>query len=180
MVDFIDMFYDLEGSGFYEIALPFILVFAVIFAVLEKVEIFGSNGKKFNVIIGLVAGFLIIRNEIFIEFMNDIIARFSVILIVILAFLIIFGIFGSKAESWSKGVFALGIIAALIAGIFVLSERMGYYDITGTSDFEDFYDEYNGIIWIIIFLFVIGGIIIFSGKGETVDKAFGRPSSGGG
>ena len=171
-IDFLDIISDLEGSGFYEVVLPFLLIFAVIFAILENVKIFGRDSKKINGVVALVAGFLMIRNDMLIEFMNDILARFSVILIVVLAFLIIFGIFGSKVENWGKGFFAFFVIVALLAGVFVLVERMGYYDITGTMDVDDFLDEYGNTVWIAIFLLVILGII-FWGSGDT-NKGTGK------
>lgn len=181
MVDFLDWFHDLEGTGFYEIALPFLLVFAVVFAVLEKIQLFGGNKKQINLVIAAIAGLLMLRNDLFVEFMNDILARFSVVLIVLLAFLILIGMLGSKVENWTKGLFTLVVVLSLAAGIVILSERMGYYDITGTSDIGDFFDEYSTAIWIIVIIGILAAVVIFSNEGKTgrtLDQAFGKPGGG--
>jgi hypothetical protein len=185
-VDFLSMVHDLEGTGFYEVVLPFLLIFTVIFAVLEKAKIFGQNSRRFNGVIALVSGFLMIRNDMLVEFMNDIIARFSVVLVVILAFLIIFGIFGSKTEQWGKGFFAFFVIIALIAGIWILADRMGYYDITGETDFETFLEDHGGKLLIVCLFLLFLGIIFLGGNGagnsgnffERAGTQLGHPRGG--
>ena len=51
-----DIFYQLQSSGFYEFALPFLLVFTIVFAILEKTKLFGGGKKNINLIIGIVVG----------------------------------------------------------------------------------------------------------------------------
>ena len=54
MVDFRTLIMDLDAMGFMDIVLPFILVFAIVYAVLTKVKI--SDKDNINVIIALVMG----------------------------------------------------------------------------------------------------------------------------
>jgi hypothetical protein len=43
----------LDTLGVTDIILPFILIFAILFAIMEQVKLFGEKGKKFNIIIAL-------------------------------------------------------------------------------------------------------------------------------
>ena len=49
-----DFFQSLERWGLTDIMLPFLLVFVLVFAVLEKTAVLGADKKNFNVIVALV------------------------------------------------------------------------------------------------------------------------------
>ena len=65
--NFMDAVESLEDIGFYEVALPFILIFTIVFAILQKVKIFGASGKNFNAVIAVVLAFLVVRNQAIVE-----------------------------------------------------------------------------------------------------------------
>src|SRR3989344_3262761 len=44
----------LEDLGLTDVLLPFLLIFTIVFAVLQKTEMFGKTGKNFNVMIALI------------------------------------------------------------------------------------------------------------------------------
>ena len=50
----------LESWGLTDVLLPFLLIFTLVFAVLQKTEILGDDKKNFNVIIALVLGLLFV------------------------------------------------------------------------------------------------------------------------
>jgi len=121
-IDFVSIISDLDSMGFYEILLPFFLIFAIIFGILEKVNIFGKDSHKFNIVIALVTGFLIVRNQTLVALMNRFLPNVSMFVLVIVAFLIILGIFGVKADSWSGGLLFVAAIIALIGVIWGLGQ----------------------------------------------------------
>jgi len=162
MVELVDIFSDLEGMGVYEIALPFLLVFTVVFGALRKANIFGN--AKFDGVIGLVVAFLIIREDIFISFMNDLLARFSVIIVVIVAFLIIFGIFGAGTGTFTKGLMTIFIIAALIGGVYVLFDMMEEHGLAEDTSIGDWWDDNQNVVLIGVFGVIIIWLL-FSGLG---------------
>ena len=61
----------LENIGLYEVALPFILIFTIIFAVLQKINLFGKNTKNFNVIVALVIALFATRVSAVVTMMNS-------------------------------------------------------------------------------------------------------------
>ena len=51
-----------QDLGVFLVALPFLLIFTVVFAVLQKAQIFGQD-KKVHAIISLVIGLISVTNE---------------------------------------------------------------------------------------------------------------------
>src|SRR3989344_5585332 len=51
----------LQQYGFVDFVIPFILIFAVVYALLQQAKIFGSGGeaKKYNLVIALAIGLII-------------------------------------------------------------------------------------------------------------------------
>ena len=60
-----DIVSSLESIGAFDIALPFVLIFTISFAVLQKIQLFGSGKKNIDMIVSLVLAFLAIRNIFF-------------------------------------------------------------------------------------------------------------------
>ena len=117
----------LETFGWYDVALPFVLVWVIVFAVLEKVEIFGEGKKSINMIISLVAAFLFIRNAALIEIMNRLLPKFSILLIVLVLFLALVGLFGAKAKWKGLPMLLVFIIAGVSIWWAVASSTYGYW-----------------------------------------------------
>lgn len=111
----------LESMGFYDVALPFILVFTIIFAVLQKVAIFGVDSKKYNAVIALVAAFLVVRVESIVGTVNMFLPKVSLFVLVVICLLMVLGIFGLKAE-WSGFMLFLAVIVSILAIIWAFSE----------------------------------------------------------
>src|SRR3989338_7636256 len=91
-VDFnsvIDSFADIGG---FDVVLPFILVFAVVFAILRKISLFGEN-KNVDAIVSLIlAAFLISSTEI-VNILTGFLPRVSMIVLVLLMLILVVGIF---------------------------------------------------------------------------------------
>jgi hypothetical protein len=105
----------LEDLGFYEVALPFLLVFTLFFAVLQKIKIFGEHGKNFNMVIALVMAFLVVRTNTIVEVMNNFLPQVSLIALIFVVILILIGIMLGPAEKgWSGVPLGLGVVLTLI------------------------------------------------------------------
>src|SRR3990172_7462533 len=57
-----DSFYRLQELGVFDVLLPFILIFTIVFAILQKVKIFGTDEKvrSYNAVIALVMGLAVV------------------------------------------------------------------------------------------------------------------------
>ena len=85
----------LQQMGFYDIILPFLLVFSISYAVLQKVRIFGDaqSSKNVNVIVALVIGFLFLQNQYLVFILQRFLPNVSIIIIAALMFLLLLGVF---------------------------------------------------------------------------------------
>jgi hypothetical protein len=119
-IDFTEIISDLESIGLYDVILPFFLVFTVIFGILEKTNIFGKESHKFNIIIALVFGFLIVRSTTLVALMNRFLPNVSMFILVIIALLIVLGIFGIQSDKWGGGLLFVFFIIGLVGVIWAL------------------------------------------------------------
>lgn len=110
----------LEKVGFYEVALPFLLIFTIVFAVLEKVKIFGPDSQKYDLVIALVMGFLVVRMTPIVEHINIFLPKVSWVVLVFIMALMVLGIFGAKAE-FSGLMFMFAVVVSIVGVIWALS-----------------------------------------------------------
>src|SRR3989344_5775567 len=91
--------------GVYDVILPFLLVFTIVFAILEKTKILGTEKigdkdvtkKNLNAIVSLVIAFLIIASTRLVAVINEVMANVVLLLVLAISFLLLVGVFfGSK------------------------------------------------------------------------------------
>ena len=153
--DFATVLESWEGIGVFDILLPFLLVFTITFAVLEKSKILGEK-RNFNVAIALVASLLFIRNNYLVSVVNRFLPNVSLFMVIIIMFLLLVGVFGG-GSAWSGGL--LGV-AALISVVFVIWALSADYigeNFTGIPDWwVSMSDEAKAtIVFLGIFILII-------------------------
>ncbi len=150
----------LISSLFTDYVLPFILVFTLIFAILQKTQLLGEGKKQINSMIGFVVGLILIS----FPFARDIVVKLmpflAVSAVILLVFMLLYGfIMGKKdGDVLHKGVkIALGIILGL-ALITVLLFISGYWEPVWDLMFNQ---EGSSQIWInILLIVIIAGAVI--------------------
>lgn len=120
----------LESWGLSDALLPFLLIFVIIFAILQKTRILGENQRRFNTIVSLVIALLVVIPHVLgiypndadvVRIMNEAIPQVSLIVIAIVMLLILVGILGGE-RNWMGGSLSgwIAIIAFLaVTWIFV-------------------------------------------------------------
>ena len=99
-IDFRNVIENLIDIGFYEIFLPFILIYAVVFAILEKSRIFEKedndrNSRSVNSVIAFVFGLFTVASIQTVQYIQGLIVNIVVFLIFILVTMIALGfVFG--------------------------------------------------------------------------------------
>lgn len=85
----------MEKLGVYDVVLPFLLVFTVIFAFLEKVQIFGKDAKnkKYHMVIALALGLLSVRLPVYVNIINSSLPKIAIIVIALLMYFILVSMF---------------------------------------------------------------------------------------
>lgn len=163
--DSLDM---LQDWGFYDVVLPFILVFVLIFAVLQKTNIFGKESRKYNVIIAMVVGLLFVTASKLVEVVNKMLPIVAVALAVLLGIFMIMGFFGVKEGG--PGARILGIIAGGVAIAVGLAYFLGSSSYSGEifGDISKFLQPYWSQI---IIVGIIIGVIAFVASGGKKESA---------
>ncbi len=97
----------LNDLGLYDVVLPFLLVFTVVFAILEKTKIFGigqdidgnnTTKKNLNAMFAFVIAFLVIASTRLVAVINESMANIVLLLLLAVSFLLLVGAFFGDRE----------------------------------------------------------------------------------
>jgi len=90
MPDFSEFFFTLQSYGFYEFFLPFLLIFSIVFAILQKIRVLGDK-KGVHIVVALAVGLLAIQNSFVVFLINNFLTNIALVIILIIMFLVILG-----------------------------------------------------------------------------------------
>ncbi|MBI2148731.1 hypothetical protein HYU23_03555 [Candidatus Woesearchaeota archaeon] len=110
----------LVSSGVYDILLPFLLVFAIVFAILEKTKILGEEKTNINAIVAGVVGLLLVVQKGIVATLNLFLPRVSMIIIVTLMGLLVISMVAGKEFKGLRGT-TLGIAVVVIIFAVIIS-----------------------------------------------------------
>jgi hypothetical protein len=93
--------------GIYDVILPFLLIFTIVFAILEKTKVLGTEdieGKKYtkknlNAMVAFVIAFLVVASTQLVRIINETMANVALLLLVSVAFLLLIGSFYREDEA---------------------------------------------------------------------------------
>ena len=158
-----DLLNYLNNQGVFSYVIPFLLIFAIIFAILEKSKILGDN-KTIMSLVATAVGLLALQQDQVPVFFAVIFPRFGIGLSIFLVLLIMLGFFYkdiSKAKvAWIGWVVGIGV------ALWSLSSWDAW-----SGDFGGWFSDY---IYAIIILGAIVAIIIVTAKSDDKDKDKGK------
>jgi hypothetical protein len=155
-----------EQAGVFSYALPFLVIFALVFGILNQIQLFKKN-RAVNAIIALAVGLMALQFEFVPTFFAEVLPRMGVGLMVILVILILVGLFVDPEKSgimWT--LLGIGVVVAIVVLInagAAVGWSTGYW----------WEDNWGTILGIIVFLVIIG-LIIGSGAGSGGPKKPGK------
>ena len=159
-----DILYNLGEWGFFSYVLPALLIFAVVYGILAKSNIFGQN-KGVNAIVAGAVAFLSLQFDVVPEFFSTIFPYAGVGISILLVALILMGLFGigadgkfSKIFFWIGGIITIGIVIASLTNFEAW--QGGYW-----------WDEYSPtIITLLIIGIIVAVIVVPKGGGDEEKK----------
>jgi len=118
----------LKDFGLFDVVLPFLLVFALVFAILEKTRILGTEENKpkknLNAIVALVSALLVVATNSVVTAINETLPNIVLIIVIFVSFLMMIGTFMKTGEmDFAKDHehFMLGFtIVSLIAIVLIV------------------------------------------------------------
>jgi len=144
--------------GVFSYVIPFLLIFAVVFAIMDKTKMFSSKGKDNRGIIALIAvsiSLLSLQFDFVSEFFAIVFPRFGVGLSLFLVVLIFLGFFFPEGEDgvWSHKVAWVGWVVGI--GVFIWA--LASWD--QWSSYSGFGGWFVENVWALIILGVIIAVI---------------------
>ena len=147
-----------------QLVLVFLLVFTLIFAVLQKSKILGEGKKQMDALVALAIGLIVISVGSVLDFLQQIIPFLAIALIILLVFLILLGmVFNEKTFEvmpWLKYVFGVAILIAVTVAVLIFTKGWDYI----TSWFGSNNSWGSNIV--LIAVIVVAMIIAFFGSGK--------------
>ena len=168
----------LERVGFIDVLLPFLLVFTIIFAILEKTKILGEGKRNMNVGIAMIFALIVVIPHITgnfpagydpVQIINAALPSVSLVIIAIVSLMILVGVFAHDRLLWGMTAPGwIGLVSIVIIA-FIFGSAAGWWQV----GFLDWLDSIFGsdVIAVIIMILVFGVIIAFvTGGGEAEKK----------
>ncbi|MBU0466431.1 MAG: hypothetical protein KJ718_03375 [Nanoarchaeota archaeon] len=154
---------------FVETILPFLLIFTIVFAVLQKSKILGEGKKQIDAIVALVVGLLVISFAQATGVIIQMIPFLAVSLVALLVLMILIGSFwsGGLPKPLQYVLIAVITIAVVIALMFFTNAWTWLLDLIYTGGDSSLFIN---SIFIIIIAAAIVVVIIGAGKANSSDK----------
>ncbi len=153
-----DFLNNLADYGVFAYLIPFLLIYAVVFGILQKSHIFGdeTKSKGVNTIVGLAVAGLAIQFDYVSTFFAEIFPKFGVALAIFIVLVILIGFFYKPEKEGAKnqGPF---VAVAWVLGVLVVAWALSDWNFAGSSIGVWWYvREY---FWVAIVLIAIIGVI---------------------
>lgn len=137
-MNFYDAIESLVESGFMDVFLPFMLIFVIVFAVLQKSHILGKDEekRKYNVILALVMGLSVVIPHVIgrypvgsdpVLIINNVLPNISLIMLGVISFLLIIGVFGANIKIGNTNMTSIIVIFSAIAVISTFGVAAGWF-----------------------------------------------------
>lgn len=163
----------LQEIGVLDVIIPFILVFTIVFAVLQKTKILGHEEdgktpkKNFNAVIALAMALGVIIPHIagmypnpesdIVNIINSALPNISVVLIAVVMMLLMIGVFGGEVNVAKSGLAGWAVLFAIVATVFIFGTAAYWWELPSWMNFMMDGDTQALIVIILVF----GALIAF-------------------
>ena len=166
----------LESLGLYNVIIPLLLGFVIVWGVLERIKIFGEKSKAINPLIAIIFAFLFIRSQVFVEIINQFLPKIGIYLIILMGFMILIGIVGGGAK-WTNIPFYIIVVLSILAVFGSVFTSLPGYSGLGLN----FLEGLSQADWFaLIILAVLLIIVVWAMFTQTADAKVGPGAFGGG
>lgn len=157
----------LDSWGLTDVLLPFALIFAILFAILQKAKVFGEEGRKTNIVVSAVLGFMVVFPHVLglyppgmdvVEIMNSALPNVSLIIIAIVMALILIGLFGGETSWIGNKVSGWIAVISFLVVIFIFGASAGWW---GTPNWWTNWWLSEDAIAIVVITLVFGVLVWF-------------------
>ncbi len=166
----------LEEWGIRDVLLPFLLIFIVIYAVLQKTNILGEGKKRMNLAFAIILALIVVIPHVTnsypsenldpVVIINSALPAISIVIVAVIMLLILIGVFGGEASWKVSSVSGWITIISLAIIVIIFGAAAGWW---GSWDWllNVFGSD---TLAIIIILLVFGVIVAFIAGGEEKEE----------
>jgi hypothetical protein len=156
---------------FTRFALPFLLVFFLLFAILEKSKIFGEGKKQINALVAFIIGLIVIGVTYPIDVINNLILFLTVAIVVVFVGLLLWGFMVGEGKLESKGIkitAGIVIVIAVIGAIFWATDLFDpFVDVLFKQDWS--YNFWINVLFIVVVALALAFVLL--GKGGAAKSS---------
>lgn len=181
----------MTSLGFYDVILPFLLVFSLVYAILDKTAVLGKEDNKpkknLNAMIAFVVGLLVVAVKPLVEGINKALGNIVVLMIVGVFFMATIGVFLKAGEEFTltskKGWWSFMMIAVFVGIVLIFLDA--FRAPSGRTWLSEIFN-FIGLSWTsqsvatILFLVGVGGFVYWVMKSGNSGKSSGGSSGTGG
>lgn len=152
--------------GIYDVVLPFLLVFTIVFAIFEKSKILGTDEidgqrypkKNLNSMAAFVIAFLVVASSRLVAVINEAMANIVLLILIVVSFMLLIGIFYREDEDvvldgpWRTAFMAVLLAAIVLIFLYALGWLQDIWDFV-VNNLEG--DIVGTVILLIIFVLFI-------------------------
>lgn len=154
---------------FQDIILPFILIFVVLFAILQKTKLLGDGVQQINAVVAFVIAGIFVAFSAYVVWLKSFVIFLAIALFILFIFMLIYGfMYADNKEGFKLGT-ELKIIITVVAFIAVVVAALV---ITKTWDnVYDFFTVSNTGSNVIFIILIVGAVVavLFGGSKPKKD-----------
>jgi len=140
-IEFGSIITNFQEWGVFDYFLPFLLAFALIFAILEKVHILGSDANQkpktnLNILVALIFALFLIAQPTVVAMIQGLLPATAFVIVVILAIIIVMAAFGGYAKDGSvlgSPIFWILLAITLIVLLWVYVPELSSFGVSVPS-----------------------------------------------
>lgn len=172
----------LRAFGFFSVILPFLLIFAIVFGILEKTRIFGTEKYKgeevprrnLNSIVAFCIAFFVVAATNVVHVLQVSLPMVALVLVVLIVFLLLFGslmnaddmkggitLWKGKFKPTFVTIITLAVLVILLASFGILDDLLAYVGINVTGTF---------ITSFLLLIIVVAAVWFVTGRKEEEKK----------
>lgn len=182
---FQDGLIQLEELGVLDVIVPFILVFTIVFAVLQKTKVLGTEvdgktpKKNFNAVIALVMALGVIIPHVtgtypdgsdVVTIINNALPNVSAVLIAVVMMLLMIGVFGGEVNFAGTSVAGWAVAFAVGATVIIFGSAAQWWNLPDWLSFLNDSDTQALIFVVLIFGLLISWIMSDSKEKKDAEK----------
>ncbi len=176
MANFTDLFIWFDKMGLADSLIPFMLIFTITYAVLDRIKLFGDSKKNIHIILAMILGLLFVIPHVTnsyptgadpVEIINTAVPNVGVLIIAIIMVMLIVGVFGAKLKVKNSPLTSIVVLVAFGLVLYIFGQAAGWWNKSGFPRFFGFLNDPETMAMIVILaVFLIFVFFLVGGSSE--------------